>query len=151
MYSKEGKSFSIINKKRIATQRITGIDERLRLVAMITPPNSYFADSTNSIFLNSEDDYNLEYILGLINSKLYQWRFKKTSTNNNVSTTEISLLPFKFNYEIANAISNLVEKILSLKSENPQADTQVIEDEIDELVFGLYGLSEEERAVVLGR
>lgn len=44
-----------------------------------------------------------------------------------------------------------VEKILSLKSENPQADTQVFEDYIDELVFGLYGLSEEERAVVLGR
>ena len=47
-------------------------------------------------------------------------------------------------------IIHLVEKILSLKSKNPQADTQVFEDEIDELVFGLYGLSAEERGVVLG-
>ena len=47
-------------------------------------------------------------------------------------------------------IIHLVEKILSLKSKNPQADTQVFEDEIDELVFGLYGLSAEEQAVVLG-
>jgi hypothetical protein len=38
----------------------------------------------------------------------------------------------------------------NLQSNNPQADTQVFEDEIDELVFGLYGLSVAERAVVLG-
>jgi adenine-specific DNA-methyltransferase len=46
---------------------------------------------------------------------------------------------------------HLVEKIFSLKKENPQADTQIFEDEIDELVFELYGLSGEERAVVMGR
>lgn len=32
---------------------------------------------------------------------------------------------------------HLVAKILSLKSKKTQADTQVFEDEIDKLVFGL--------------
>ena len=44
----------------------------------------------------------------------------------------------------------LVEKILAQKRADPKADTQVFEDEIDRLVFDLYGLTEAERAVVLG-
>ncbi|MDR3327657.1 MAG: hypothetical protein LBT04_05970 [Prevotellaceae bacterium] len=45
-------------------------------------------------------------------------------------------------------IIDLVNKILSLKSTNPQADTKALEKQIDRLVYGLYGLTEEEIAVI---
>ena len=80
--------------RRIATQRITGVDERLRVVATIIEPKAYFADSTNSITKSSSSTHSLEYLLAFLNSSLVQWRFKITSTNNNVATNELKALPF---------------------------------------------------------
>ncbi len=37
----------------------------------------------------------MNYLLGLLNSKLFQWRFKLTGTNNNVGTNELEALPIK--------------------------------------------------------
>ncbi len=45
----------------------------------------------------------------------------------------------------------LVDKILASKKANPQADTSKEEAEIDRLVYQLYGLTDEEIAVVEGR
>jgi len=42
------------------------------------------------------------------------------------------------------------EQILSLKQADPQADTSALEKEIDQLVYELYGLTEEEIRVVEG-
>jgi len=38
--------------------------------------------------------------------------------------------------------------ILTIKKANPQADTTALEAEIDQLVYELYGLTEEEIAIV---
>ena len=48
-------------------------------------------------------------------------------------------------------IINLVEQILILKEVNPQADTSILEKEIDTVVYNLYGLTEEEIRVVEGK
>ena len=47
-------------------------------------------------------------------------------------------------------ISDTSKQILSLKKENPKADTSKLEAEIDQMVYELYGLSEEEIAIVEG-
>ena len=44
----------------------------------------------------------------------------------------------------------LVDKILSTKENNPKADTSNLEKEIDELVYKLYELAEEEIEIVKG-
>ena len=99
---------------------------------------------------------SLKFLLAILNSKAAQWYFELISTTSGMGTNrwlkyKIEQLPIKEISETKQQpFINLVEKILSLKKENPQADTQVFEDEIDELVFGLYGLSVAERAVVLG-
>ena len=41
-----------------------------------------------------------------------------------------------------------VDQILSLKKDNPAADTSALEREIDFMVYALYGLSEEEIKIV---
>lgn len=159
----------IVNYKRIATQRITGIDENLRIVASIIEPKAYFADSTNSIHLKEGTKYNLKYLLGLLNSTMFQWRFKLTSTNNNVGTNELEALPFKiidFNnskseVEFHDAIVKLVEQLMVLKEEiqkqnletnraHLQQKIEHNENKINEIVFQLYGLTKEEIKIVEG-
>ena len=41
-----------------------------------------------------------------------------------------------------------VNEILSLKKENPDANTTILEHEIDQMVYNLYGLTEEEIKIV---
>ena len=84
---------SAVHRRRIATQRITGVDEKLRIVATIVDPPCYFADSTNSILAMDDSADLLRYLLVLLNSRLIQWRFRLTSTNNNVGTNELECLP----------------------------------------------------------
>ncbi|MEO6305940.1 MAG: TaqI-like C-terminal specificity domain-containing protein, partial [Bacteroidia bacterium] len=155
--------------ERIATQRITGVDEKLRIVANIIEPKAYFADSTNSIHIEVNSFYKLNYLLGLLNSKLWQWRFKLTSTNNNVGTNELEALPMKVidfdnrsDTVLYDELTQLVEIMLQLNKEKQQttpsekleqlkARIQYTDDKINKLVYRLYGLSEEEVRVVEGR
>lgn len=48
-------------------------------------------------------------------------------------------------------IATLVDRIQSAKKADPAADTSALEAEIDQLVYKLYGLTDEEIAVVEGR
>jgi len=45
-------------------------------------------------------------------------------------------------------IESLVNQILAAKKQNPEADTSQLEKEIDQLVYRLYGLTEEEIEIV---
>jgi phosphoribosyl-ATP pyrophosphohydrolase len=49
------------------------------------------------------------------------------------------------------AIEEQVEKILAAKKKYPAADTSQLEREIDEIVYKLYGLTEEEIKIVEGK
>jgi type I restriction-modification system DNA methylase subunit len=48
-------------------------------------------------------------------------------------------------------VSVLVDRILAVKKKNPEADTTVLEREIDQLVYKLYDLTPEEIAIVEGK
>ncbi len=93
LYYQKTKNPKIIPDFRIGIQRITGIDEDVRLRATFFNKRVYFADSTNSI--ECEDKTSLYFLLALTNSRLFNWRFKLTSTNNNVSTNELERLPIR--------------------------------------------------------
>jgi hypothetical protein len=49
---------------------------------------------------------------------------------------------------VVKQIEKLVDKILEAKKQNPQADTGDLEEEIDSLIYKLYGLTEEEINIV---
>jgi len=168
-YLNDGNSLKEASRlRRIATQRITGVDERLRVVATIIDPPAYFADSTNSVFISSEPNLCLEFILGILNSKIIQWRFKLTSSNNNVGTNELSALPFP-NIDLTDKkqksnhdhLVNLVKQMLSINQHLEFAKTtrektimrrqiDATDRQIDQLVYQLYGLTEEEIGIVEG-
>jgi Alw26I/Eco31I/Esp3I family type II restriction m6 adenine DNA methyltransferase len=158
----------IVNYKRISTQRITGVDERLRIVATLIEPITYFADSTNSVSINYPTKYKLEYLLGLLNSYLFQWRFKITSTNNNVGTNELKSMPFRTidfddptdqarHDRLAAMVENMLVWNRQLAATRTPQEQAVLERqiaatdrEIDQLVYELYELTEAEIMLVEG-
>ena len=42
----------------------------------------------------------------------------------------------------------IVEKILEVKEQNPATDTDELEQQIDQMVYKLYGLTDEEIALI---
>jgi hypothetical protein len=158
-----------VHDARIATQRITGVDERLRVVASVVE-NGYFADSTNSIELvASKVPYLLEYLECLLNSALFQWRFKITSTNNNVSTHQLGAMPFRqVNFardaerDAHDRLVSLAKRMRSLSAWRDRArtgpertgiDRQITaaDREIDTLVGKLYQLTDSDIGLIAGK
>lgn len=102
---------------------------------------------------------NVKYICGLLNSEpvtyfFKQWyaggglgeegyRYKKAFLEN------LPLPPItRSNQSIVTQIEALVDKILSAKKSNPQADTSNWEREIDLMVYKLYNLTYEEVEII---
>ena len=107
------------------------------------PSNGYILTSTK---------IPIKYILGLLNSKLmhYYFHFIGIMTAGGAYTLKaatISALPFKI-AKNTDDIVRIVEEILSIKSENHDADVSDLENVIDTMVFSLYGLSEDDIKIV---
>ncbi len=77
---------------RIGYQRGAAIDNWRRIIACIIEPNSFCSDTINYIV---KPKSNLYFVLGLLNSQLFEWRFRLTSTNNHVNSYEVDSLPLR--------------------------------------------------------
>jgi Alw26I/Eco31I/Esp3I family type II restriction m6 adenine DNA methyltransferase len=137
---------------RIVMQGITGVNENVRLKMAMIQPNTFCGNSANYMIFENPSE-NLSYYLGLLNSTLLNFIFSKFSTNSNVNGYEVDNLPHPKNIDKTSKdqVAKLVERILAAKAKNPQADTSKLEEEIDQLVYQLYGLTEEEIKIVEGR
>lgn len=108
-----------------------------------------------SVFIAKFEDNNWNPIcvLGIISSKLMSFYFRNKYSEFDEIFPKLKLQHFKnlpISIEKTNELEleTLVEKILESKRINPSADTQSQEKEIDKLVYGLYGLTEEEISVI---
>jgi len=97
---------------------------------------------------------SLEAFLGVLNSTLYGFFFRKFYSEEDdlfpkIKVNELKRLPYKMpDKTIEIRIESRVQQILQLKKENPDADTTSLVAEIDQLVYELYGLTEEEIGIV---
>jgi hypothetical protein len=97
-----------------------------------------------------DESFNPKFVLGCLNSKLlqfyYQTKFKaETDLFPKIRIIQAKELPIPdIQLSEQQPIIALVNQILSAKKENPEANTTELEREIDLLVYGLYGLTEEE-------
>ncbi len=102
------------------------------------------------------DNYDLEFVLGLLVSKLFSF-FIRHITNEfdqlfpKVRVAEFRAIPVLIvDRSRQRLITSTVRSILAAKKADPDADTSAWEAEIDRLVYALYGLTEEEIAIVEG-
>jgi hypothetical protein len=140
------------SKEKILVQRITGGKKPIK--AAYDDKKYYNKESINNIILNDDCEYKTRFILGLLNSKLINWYYTNQFTNEstltvNLSKEYLSKIPI-INIEVKQQqpFIDKVDQILSLKKDNPEADTAALEREIDFMVYALYGLSEEEISIV---
>ena len=97
---------------------------------------------------------NLKFLLAILNSKLSEWYFNLIATTTGMGTNEwinvkVGQLPIKDIPEAEQKpIIEKVEKILAIKKATPSVSTVELEGEIDKLVYGLYGLTEEEISII---
>lgn len=113
----------------------------------------WYAASDVFFITNPQTGVYLKYILALLNSKLYYfWLYNKGKRKGN--NLELTAKPLK---EIPILIANeadqkkilrVIDNIIKAKRLDPSADTTADEQEIDRLVYHLYGLTYDEVKIV---
>lgn len=124
-----------------------------KMIEAVYDEGSTIAGKSTSIILGNTNE--LKYLLAIINSKLATF-FVHTAYNSlkmaggfiNIGVREIENIPIPkkpTNYQL---IVKLVDTIHVKKKSNPQADTSSEEQQIDHLVYHLYGLSYDEVLII---
>ncbi|GAA8016433.1 hypothetical protein HpMS68_05380 [Helicobacter pylori] len=137
----------------IVTQNITGTSDAYRIHANLIEVKNQemlFLDTCNLSYCKERE--HAKFLVGLLNSRLLDWLFRKTSTNNHVNLYELETLPIpqitKSNQPTAHKITDCAKAILEAKEKDPKANTQKLEKEIDALVYQLYNLTDEEIKII---
>ena len=154
--------------EKIVMQRIRNLKLDKRLVSTIDESKFYTFNSVNNLLLKIDSKYNLKYFLGLLNSKLLNYLFKQKSLNTNITLSDLDLLPirsidFKNKSEvhthdqIVSSVDQLLQLNKDLQAETLESKREQIkrkidhfEDKINELVYKLYDLTEEEIGIIEG-
>jgi len=137
--------------KRIIFREVTGTGKRIQ--ATIVDELFYYGHSISPFKPNNDD--HLHSILGIVNSRLISWFAANYFPNfgkdvfPKLNPNDIKEIPIHQNFKL-NKLDNIVNQILMLKKEDNLADTTELETQIDQLVYQLYGLTDDEIAIVEG-
>jgi len=153
-------------KEKILIRRI--INRQDRLDAVYLNEAGVFKKDINPFILNNSD-YNTKYILALINSKLFSWFYINSSSIaakddfRQTTLAELRKMPirkiFQEQKSIHDKLVQLSDQMLESKKQIAKAKTEsekeylekkcsIIDKQIDQLVYELYGLTEEEIKIV---
>jgi hypothetical protein len=152
------------NLENFRTRKIVTPELSDRNRFCIAEEDVFYGDTVCGIVPKAQGDsrISLSFILGLLNSALLEWAYKKTTVPKAGGFFIYKVMYLKeipiYNIDLSkrsdraehDAIVKLVEHILVAKAKDAAADTSVLEGEIDRLVYELYGLTEEEIAIVEG-
>lgn len=121
----------------------------------------YTFASINNLLMKDGVDFDIKYVLALLNSRLLNWYYVENFTNRseltvNISKTYLDQLPIKIaTSDEQKVIINIVDSILTLTevkeySENitKQAKVRDYEKQIDQMVYKLYGLTRDEIKII---
>lgn len=147
--------------EKIITQRVGGGIKPL--VVGYDNQQYYTFNSTNSILPKEDTPLSLKYLMSILNSNLMNWYYTIQFTNKsdltvNISKTYLEQLPIvKMSNSDQKSFIDLVDRILVitkdedyLKNRDKQARVKVLKGEIDQMVYKLYGLTNEEIVIVEG-
>jgi adenine-specific DNA-methyltransferase len=107
----------------------------------------------SAYFLLPPKDLNINYLNGLLNSKVIKYYLRLIANTSGVGTARwiniyVKDFPIARGEMIETKIEEIVTKILFLKKQKPATDTTNLENQIDQLVYQLYGLTEEEIKII---
>jgi len=121
--------------------------------------NGEYASINTNCLHTFKKGFNPYYILGWLNSKLFQYTYKCFFEGLKMaggymlySAPNLSNMYIKEANELEQKlIIDTVLKITTLKNHDHHSDTSILENKIDQLVYQLYSLTEEEIKIVEGK
>jgi len=116
----------------------------------------YYVGMSFSLIISRNPAYDLRFILGILNSRFANGWFysmgKHRGAGVDIGVEKLREFPIaNIKKDEQQPIINLVDRILAAKRADADADTRAWEREIDELVYQLYGLTEDEIKIVEGK
>ena len=121
----------VIRGGAILVKRMTAKEEARRLVACRVPPalekaaDGWFAENHVNIVKPVDPAIELDAVLGLLNSSLYDYVFRSLNGNTQVSATELAMLPIKQGPELQ-AIAAQARKLTKADGEDALASQMPI-------------------------
>jgi len=138
-----------VGQQRLVCQQISNIHSQKRLKFTKIPSSIILGNSCNFISIENNlidfAEISLDYMLGLLNSLVLDWRFKITNSNNHVSNYEISELP------IAIPSASQKETIEKLVKNNQKFPSTVNKARLNMEIFKLYQLDDTETSYILDK
>ncbi len=122
----------------------------------IEEDGQFYTDHTLFTVILKNDVGSLKYFLGLMNSKLLNYVYKFLSMQEGkilaqVRTALMEELPIVYDKEKEDSVINLVNKIIEKRRTNHGCDVSDLEEQLDEIVCDIYGLSESEKKIILSQ
>ncbi len=151
------------SNEKLVVQEIRNITLPRRIVAAYDDKKFYCLQSTNVINqrYSIKTEWRLKYLLGVLNSTLVNFFFRhKFSGNNHIASNQLAQIPVACpTLQQQEEVSNLVVQILSLNNQSAAAKTPdektrlerqiaATDRQINQLVYELYGLTEDEIRIV---
>jgi hypothetical protein len=109
----------------------------------------------SAYFLLPPKELEINFLTGLLNSKTIKFYLRLFANTSGVGTTRwiniyVKEFPIARSEAMESKITNIVQQINLQKKNNRSEDTTDLENQIDQLVYELYGLTEEEIKIVEG-
>jgi type II restriction/modification system DNA methylase subunit YeeA len=141
-----------VDLSEIDAEKIIFYDVGMLPNFMIDTESFIFGGGTSHSLKVIDTSFNINYILGVLNSKLIAWLIHdmcpvKMGNARKYGLDYIKKLPIiKADSKIQFKIHELVNEVINAKKDN--SDSIEFENQIDQLVYQLYDLTEEEMAIV---
>jgi len=155
---------SVFMTERLLIQSIRNPKLERRVIATFINDDSVNNNSITNVIMREGTSYDIHYLLGILNSNLINWLFAKSYNIVNIDPRylkKVNIHSINFNNSTEKTLHDkmvvLVEKMLELHKQSPrtpqekemlQRDIESTDAAIDTLVYELYGLTEEEIAIV---
>ena len=155
------KTLDLMIQEKLVGQRITG-QAKYRMVFTYDDKSYITMPSINIINCIKGDRKNmLLYLLAIINSNLYNFLYKEIfgESNTNITSDVFKTIPLlKTTLEQEKYIVELVEKMLRLQKEfhdkktlrkdKLKAEIEKTDNQIDEEIYKLYGITDKEKEII---
>lgn len=131
-------ALSRVGRERVVQLGIRNMGSRPRMVAGILPPGVFAGNSVN-VWL-PKPTLGSRALCGLLNSRLYDWRFRLTSGNNNINVREVDDLPLPERLEI-DTLRRIEDAVRGCQhAAESGGDLDASRLRLDEAVEGLFAL-----------
>lgn len=129
---------------KILIVRTRNITLKERIIASIDYDKKYNLNRISNII--SKGDNSLEGLLGVLNSKLFNWLYSKRYFDYEIKPIYLRNSPLCDTND--KELNRLVKEIIDLRNLDDKADITNLISQIDKVVYALYKLTDEEIKII---